>query len=86
MRTFSEFLESAEYNQQLQQIMQRQSNELEQAQRMGDINQVIKLMDKHTAEIKAFQAQLSQVRQNLPARNPPQLPDELNIDKLLRRR
>jgi hypothetical protein len=86
MRTFNEFIESIDYNQQLQQIMQRQERELEQVKMTGDINQMIQTMERHAAEIKEWQSQLAQIRNNLPPRNPPQLPDELNIDKILGRR
>ena len=86
MRTFSKFLESANYNQQLQALVHRQQKEMEQLQGSGDVNAMLQMMSRHQDELKAFKAQMPQHRPEILSRPHTPVPDELNIDKLLRRR
>ena len=86
MRTFSKFLESVDYNQQLQALVHRQQKEMEQLQNSGDVNAMLQMMGRHGAELKACKAQMPQHRPEILSRPHTPIPDELNIDKILRRR
>ena len=86
MRTFSAFVENRfnpEMKRQQDELIQRQQAELEKVQNSGDVNAMIQVLSRHAAELQALQNQIAQMRSNLPPRNPPQLPDELNIDNIL---